>query len=90
VLCVIPVKVCLLYVSSILWKLLLMMRLRAPSGFAAMDGTSSSMADSRQLLSSSSRLMCMWKGIWRRFSSSSCSGVLSWNLLIAMPWWGGG
>lgn len=48
--------------------------------------TSCSMADSRQAVSSSSRLTCMWKGIWRRFSSSSCSGVLSWWYLpIAMP-----
>lgn len=35
----VPVKVCLLYVSRILWKLLLMMRLRTFRGLAAMLGT---------------------------------------------------
>jgi hypothetical protein len=36
-----PVKVCLLYVSRMRWKLLLMTRFFSPRGFAAMLGTCS-------------------------------------------------
>ena len=46
--------------------------------------TSCSMAHMRWVDSSSSRLMCMWKGIWRRRSSFSCSGVLSWYLQFSV------
>ncbi len=70
-----PVKVCFSKLDMSRSQGLEMGRRRAsaaPQAVAARDGTSRSMAQMRWTASSSSRLMCMWKGICRRLSSFSC------------------
>ncbi|CAL1414766.1 unnamed protein product [Linum trigynum] len=67
-----PVKVCLSLISRRRLNVLLMSRRLESWVLAAMFGTSRSMAQMRCTASRSSRLMCMWYGIWRRLSNLSC------------------
>mmetsp|Transcript_1412 Transcript_1412/g.5590 ORF Transcript_1412/g.5590 Transcript_1412/m.5590 type:complete len:203 (+) Transcript_1412:702-1310(+) len=52
----------------------------------AMLATSNSIAQIRCTASSSSRLMCMWKGICLRLSNFSRSGSRSWKRCSCTPW----
>ncbi|MFS7991860.1 hypothetical protein Hanom_Chr12g01075541 [Helianthus anomalus] len=67
-----PVNVCRLFISSNLLSVLLMTLRLASWTFAAMFGTSRSMAHIKCTDSRSSRLMCMWYGNCLLFSRSSC------------------